>query len=345
MAEVLRVLHVDAEPGYRGGQRQVRLLLGEQLRDAGLSIRALVASERLLHELRALGVNAAPWPGAIRGRSALLAPGVDLLHVHDARSHGAARAAGWPRSLRPLVVHRRIDDPPHARAMTRWKYRGGQFICVSRAVLEVLARWGVPRERLRHVPSAVVAPDPPQRPPPGPALHLVALGALVPHKGHTDLLDALVLCSAPHRLSLGGEGPLRRPLDARIDALGLRGRVELLGDVGEGSELLAQGDLFVQPSRTEGLGTAVLDAQAAALPVVSTDAGGLPEINDADSGRRVPTAHPQALAAAIDGLAELGQTDPDAFARLGRAGRERVLRCHLPRHLSAGVRAVYDELR
>lgn len=340
-----RVLHVDAEPGYRGGQRQVRILLVEQQLDPGLHVRALVRSTRLLEELRGAGIDARPWPGALLGALVVAAGEADLLHVHDARSHGVARALGWPRRGRPLVVHRRVDDAPHDRAVTRWKYGGGILVCVSHAVAAVLHRGGVPRERLRVVWSAVDAPPlPPPPRPSGPGLNLVALGALVPHKGHTDLLEALTLCRHPHRLRLVGDGPGRTALLAQRARLGLDERVVFCGDVGEGRGEIAAADAFVHPSRTEGLGTAVLDAMAAGRPVVATRAGGLPEICDEQTGRLAPPADPAALAACLDSLGELAVASPEAFVAMGLVGRARVTERHSPRRLCSGVRAVYDEL-
>ena len=346
MPELRRLLHVDAEPGYRGGQRQVRILLVEQRRDPTLSVSALVRSPQLRDELRSAGVDVRRWPGAVAGASRLVLAGRthDLLHVHDARAHGLARLAGWPRPGRALIVHRRVDDPPHDRASTRWKYAGGVFVCVSEAVAAVLRARGVPAARLRVALSAVeLGTLPPPPGPVGPALRFAALGALVGHKGHADLLEALARCVHAHRLRLVGDGPLRGALLAQRERLGLVGRVELVGDVGEGRLEIATAHAFVHPSRTEGLGTAVLDAMAAGRPVVATRAGGLPEICDETTGRTAPPGDPAALAACLDSLGELAATAPSAFAALGLRGRDRVAERHTPERLSAAVRAVYDE--
>ena len=347
MTEPLRVLHVDAEPGYRGGQRQLRLLIGEQLRDPGLLVGAMVRSDRLRQELVALGLPCRPWPGGVRGLYLLRAALADrdLVHAHDARSQGYARAAGWPRAGRRLVVHRRIDDVPHDRATTRWKYAEGSMICVSHAVAGGLAAWGVPADRLRvqwsAAPLVVSPPSPPA--PSGDGLRLACVGALVAHKGHGDLLEALACSHRPHTLQIAGDGPLRRELLDRIQRLGLVERVQLLGEQGDAHAVLSAADACVQPSRSEGLGTAVLDALARGRPVIATSVGGLPEIVGADTGFLVPPRDPEAMAAALDRLARLASQDAAAFSALGLRGRARVAAHHRPEHLSAGVRAVYDE--
>ncbi len=343
MPEPRRVLHLDAEPGYRGGQRQLRLLLAAQRHDPGLAVAAVVRSERLRRELRGLGVSTRRW--GVDTAARLLGCDQDLVHAHDARSHAFARGLGWPGAGRALVVHRRVDDAPHDRALTRWKYAAGAFVCVSTAVADVLLAAGVPRDRLTVIWSAV-EPGPAVAPPRpvGPALRLVSLGALVEHKGQADLLRALAATRHPHRLTLLGDGPLRRDLTRLVAALGLGDRVAFGGDVGDGRDQIGAADAFVHPSRTEGLGTAVLDAQALARPVVVSRVGGLPEICPPEVGRLVPPRDPVALAGALDDLGELAVRDPAAFAGLGLAGRARVLRHHRPAALSAAVRAVYDGL-
>jgi glycosyltransferase involved in cell wall biosynthesis len=339
-------LHLDCEPGYRGGQRQLAILVQEQLRDPELAVSCWVRSKRLLAALQDLGVDARPWPSLGRATAMLRTVDVDILHAHDARSHGAARLGGWPRTGRSLVVHRRVDDVPRDRRWTRWKYSMGTFVCVSQAVADVLGRFGVPSIRTLVVPSAVDA-GPEQAAPssPGGALKLVSVGALVPHKGHSVLLHALASCSRPHGLTVCGDGPLRAELEGTVQRLGLGERVVFAGDIGDALDVVRGADLVVHPSITEGLGTAVLDALAAGRPVIASRVGGLPEIVDDSCGRLVPPSDPGALAAALDGFAAFAEESPEAFARMGQVGRSRVLQRHRPRQLSAGVRAVYDGLR
>lgn len=344
----MRVLHLDTATGYRGGQRQLRLLAAAQGNGTRVAPLVLACSPRLREELAAAEVPTRAWAGpvSITGlnqlREALWA-GADIVHVHDSRAHGAVIAVA-PRSVAKLVVHRRIDDVPSDRVVTRFKYRRGRFVCVSNAVAAVLRAAGVDDDRIDVVPSAVVPPErAPVRGPPGHPLRLLALGALVPHKGHDDLLAAIARVNSPLRLTLAGAGPLAQQLTDRVAELGLRDRVELIGDVGEGSDLFAQADLFVQPSRTEGLSTAVLDALACCLPVLATSAGGLPEAVG-PGGWLVPPGQPEALAAQLASLARLAHEEPEQFARPGRLGREHVVAHHGLASMVRGMDAVYDSV-
>ena len=85
--------------------------------------------------------------------------------------------------------------------------------------------------------------------------------------------------------------------------------------------ILAAADVFVQPSRTEGLPLAVLEAMAHGLPVVATGVGGIPEaIEDQESGQLVPPGDPGALADAVARVLE----SPETAGMLARRARERV---------------------
>lgn len=322
----MNALHFDLSRGYRGGQRQLLLLAREQAR-RGWRPTVACASPRLAEQLEAAGVSTVRVsPNPVRGLPALrrLASQHSIIHAHESRAHGLARVLAPGR---PLVVHRRIDDPPRPRATTRWKYRAGEFVCVSHAVDDVLGSFGVPGHRRHVVHSAV--PDAPAAPRPAPRgpLRLVALGALVPHKGHADLIDALR--EVPDAtLDIVGDGPLRASLGGE--------RVRLLGDPDGHLPDWSRYDLLVHPSRTEGLGTAVLDAQAAGVPVLATRAGGLPEAVAPD-GWLVTPGSPAGLAEALRAIASRRAELPDR----GRRARDWVRSRFSVGRMADGVAAVY----
>ena len=157
-------------------------------------------------------------------------------------------------------------------------------------------------------------------------------------------LDSLVRVAAvlPDVVfAVAGEGPDRAALQRDVDASGLTDRVVLLGQRDDIPRLLESCDLFVLPSRDEGLPLAVLEAMAARRPVVATRVGGVPEaIVDGQHGRLVAPDDPRALAAAIaDLLADSGQARTlaaRAYARL--AERFTVER------MAAETEAVYEGL-
>ncbi|MGH6718889.1 MAG: glycosyltransferase, partial [Alphaproteobacteria bacterium] len=153
---------------------------------------------------------------------------------------------------------------------------------------------------------------------------VVNVGALVNHKGQKFLVEAMaqVRRQIPDaQLVVFGEGDLREPLARQIRELGLDKHVLLAGFRDDVLALTRSADLFVMSSITEGLGSAVLDAMALGLPVVGTQAGGIPEaVDDGLTGLLVPPGRADALAEAMMRLLR----DPDGRRRMGEAGSARV---------------------
>ena len=348
----LRVLHLDTGREWRGGQQQVLYLSGS-LAAAGhtsiiLTPRGSPMAVRAREEgvsVREITYHGAGDPIAIKNVvQAIQETEADVLHAHTANAHSLGffvmRWPGLPKEKRPsFVVHRRVDFPPGNDPLTRMRYTSEPclFLCVSGAVRDVLQRHGVPVERLRIVRSCV---DPARIDRhaqedrtllreelgiPGDAGLIGAVGALVPHKGHRHMLEAMprILAARPEaRLILFGDGPLEAELRRACWERGLQSRVSFAGFRPDVARFLHCLDIFTQPSTEEGLGTSILDAMAARLPVVATRAGGIPEIvRHGETGWLVPPASPTELAGAIISLLE----DPRRRLQFGEAGRARVI--------------------
>jgi len=348
------VLHLDSGSSFRGGQRQLLLLATAQQHDPdGPLPQILACDSRLLAAALREGIAAHRWSGPLhpRGllqiRAALQQDPELLLHVHDSRALGAVRLIAGKAAQQRLVVHRRIDDPPRNRASTHWKYRRGQVICVSNAVAGVLECFGIPAERLHVVhsalPSRAIVPGSTGAGDEEGPLRLLAIGALVPHKGHQVLLEAIAAARTPTLLRIIGCGPLHSKLVQLSHALGIAERVEFLGDDVAIPDELRDCDVLVHPSLSEGLGTAVLDAMWSARPVVASAVGGLPElVEEGRTGWLLPPRDPMALAACLD---EIGAPRSDARDELrarGAAGRERARTCFALAEMVRSTRDVYD---
>jgi len=171
--------------------------------------------------------------------------------------------------------------------------------------------------------------------------HLVSVGRLVWQKAHHLLLGA---CSRlrrrgiPFRLTIVGEGEERPALEALRAHLGLDDVVDLPGAMPESevARVLAQSDLFVLASVSEGFGLVLLEAMACGVPVVAPALNGLPEVvADGVEGRLFAPGSEAELADAIAALA----ADPDLRRRLGEAGRRRVVgSCRLEERVAGFVR-------
>ncbi|WP_374369123.1 glycosyltransferase [Piscinibacter sp.] len=123
-------------------------------------------------------------------------------------------------------------------------------------------------------------------------------------------------------LAIVGDGELRAELERETDRLGLRDRVRFLGARSDVPELLAGMDVFLLSSRTEGYSLALVEASAAALPIVATDVGGNAEIvHDGRTGLLVPAGNDERLAAAMGELLR----DAPRREQLGRQARQWAL--------------------
>jgi colanic acid/amylovoran biosynthesis glycosyltransferase len=157
-------------------------------------------------------------------------------------------------------------------------------------------------------------------------LRLVSVGRLHPKKGFDDALRAVRMVidrGVPCVLRIVGEGAERDALLALRGELGLEGAVELTGPIPweQVREQLRWADVFVHAATSEGFGIVVTEAQATAIPVVTTDAEGLAEnVVDRVTGFVVARREPGALA---DRIAELGR-DPELRRRMGESGRIRA---------------------
>lgn len=156
----------------------------------------------------------------------------------------------------------------------------------------------------------------------------VTVARLVPQKGIDVLIRALEMASgsaADWTLTVVGDGPERSRLEQQVRVAGLQERVSFLGFRSDPQTFLLRAGVFVLPSRFEGMPNALLEAMAAGLSVVVTDAspGPLEVVVDGISGLVVPTDDAQALAYAMERLA----ADSNLRERLG------AMACHKLRKL------------
>ncbi|MEW5734590.1 MAG: glycosyltransferase [Thermodesulfobacteriota bacterium] len=203
-------------------------------------------------------------------------------------------------------------------------------VAVSEGYAEYLAGMGVPRERLRVVrnaidPKAFTAGVPGREEArrllglTGDGPLIVTAGRLSPEKGHKDLLQAIALLSGRvpgARLSVLGAGPMQGELEAEARDRALS-QVVFHGFRKDAPLFYSAMDLFVLPSRTEGLPNVLLEAFAFARPVAATAVGGVAEVvEDGVSGLVVPAGRPELLSAAMEKIL----LSPGRGASLGEAG-------------------------
>jgi colanic acid/amylovoran biosynthesis glycosyltransferase len=164
----------------------------------------------------------------------------------------------------------------------------------------------------------------PERP-----LRVLSVGRLEWVKGYEYALQAVHFLAeqgCPFQYRIIGDGAYLEPLAFARYQLSLEDRVDFLGSLPQEAvfEEMNRADVFLQASVSEGFGNAALEAQAMELPIVTTDAGGLPEnVADGRTGFVVPRRDPEALCRKLVELAR----DGELRMRLGTAGRHRVEDC------------------
>jgi sugar transferase (PEP-CTERM/EpsH1 system associated) len=175
--------------------------------------------------------------------------------------------------------------------------------------------------------------------------YVIGVVARLSHeKDHDTLLAAASIVASKYaavRLVVVGDGPRRSALEAEAAVLGIADRVSFLGSRTDVPDLLPLFDLFVLPSRIEGLGITLMEAMAHSLPTVATRVGGIPEVvQDGKTGLVVECGVSSSMAAAIEWMID----HRDEAAEMGVRGRRRVEEEFDTSRMVARYAAVYEEL-
>jgi glycosyltransferase involved in cell wall biosynthesis len=344
----LKILHIDPERNWGGGEAQVIGLLS-YLAARGHENHLLADPAGQLNA-RSRNLNIERIPLIVRNhldlrgvpdlRRRIGHEKYDVVHFHTKRAHVLSlwlpRGDGYPK----YVVTRRMDYPEKSNWYTRCLYnrRVDGIIAISQRIVNILTAAGVESNRIRLIPSGIdidrFADLPSSVATQAGAIVLGCLGILEERKGHRYLLNAVSLLQSRGvsvKCRIGGEGPLRAELEKQAGSSGLKGLVEFLGFVTDVPKFLACVDIFVMPSLYEGLGVAALEAMAAGKAVVASRIGGLAEsIIDGETGLLVPSRDAIALADAIAKLAGA----PEQRCEMGNKGKMRV-RDHFTMELMA----------
>lgn len=358
----MRVLLVDLERTWRGGQAQALLLLrGLVARGHSaelLSVQGAALAARARAESIPVATVSSAWrrPAAARLLRRMLAGGrFDVVLANDAHALTAAWLAGAHRRA-PLVAVRRVAFPLSRGRIALARYRAAaSILAVSQAVREQLLQAGLDPARIELLPDGVEIPPRLTSAERLSARSRWAIAASEPvvayvasfsaEKGHTLLLDAFaeLRCQFPAcRLLLAGDGPLRAAMEEKARSSNLSSGVLFVGFVPDPQSVFAACDVFVFPSLNEGLGTSLLSAMANALPVVAFSSGGTSDVvEDGRNGLLLRECAPQALAIAAARLL----ADGALAERLGAAARETIAARFTSDRMVQGTLDVFESLR
>lgn len=343
-----RVLLLATSMARGGAERQV-VDIAAQLRTRGwtVCVLSMIAPSDFEDELDAAGVELAsldmtqgrPSVGALlRYVSFVRRWQPDVIHAHMVHANLLARIGRLIVPTTPVIstVHSVVEGRRWREIAYRLTDRlSSATTAVSRAATERYVRVGAaPRDRIITIPNGFEfsraripsdARDSIRRElGVGDAFLWLAVGRLIPEKGHDMLLEAFGQVRRSHpsaRLVIAGEGPQSRLLHDLIRKLALSTSVRLLGERRDVPSLLAAGDAFVMSSRWEGLPMVLLEAAAQQLPIVSTDVGGCGEIAMPELGAVLTQPNAEAVAA---GMIEVMEMTAAVRANVGAALRDHV---------------------
>ena len=337
--KLLKILHVDPERNWGGGEAQVLGLLSFLAAKGHRNDLLTHPEGQLFAEVACLNVGR--FPLVVRNdldlrtvprlRRRIDDGKYDIVHLHTKRAHALSLWLSRSKPLPKYLVTRRMDYAERNNWYTRCLYnrRVDGVVAISQNILDGLVDAGVERRKIRLIhsgidPSRFVTSDKSGETCRD-GVTIGCLAVLEERKGIEFLLEAAGhLQSQGIRLKwlIGGNGTLREQLADKARALGLGDSVTFLGFIAKPEEFLRHIDIFVMPSLFEGLGVAALEAMAAGKPVVASRVGGLVEsIVDGQTGFLVAPRDARGIADAVARLVN----DPPMARQMGMQGRQRVL--------------------
>ncbi|MCP4622368.1 MAG: glycosyltransferase [bacterium] len=342
----MKILHLNTEKTWRGGEQQTLYLL-QLLKDRGFFSHLVCQAGSPMAE-RAARAGVEIFPMTMRGeidlaavlriRKLILRSKYSIVHSHTSHAHLLAFLASIGTGVARLVT-RRVDFSIYRHSFLKlsgikYRFLADYYIAISHKIKNVMINDGIAGQRIFVVHSGI---DPNRfvQATGGNLLSefdikesqkvVINVAHLAEHKGQEHLVRAIprVLTKLPAtRFFIIGQGELMDKLKKTASEVGLKDELVFTGFRDDVADFYRIADLYVMSSVQEGLGTAVLDALALAKPVVATNTGGLPEIiHDGKTGRLVTPADSEALA---DGIVDM-LTHPELAGTMAVRGKERVL--------------------
>lgn len=299
MGRKLKILHISTEKSWRGGEQQIAYLI-ENLPKQEVESIVFVFEHSAFHQYlkdKKYTYIAYSNKSALHFKNIRLLnqvvkdEDIDILHAHSSNAHSLAFLKNLVFKQTKLVVSRRVDFIPKMTFFSKCKYNHSsinKYICVSHAIENIMKnsvsdsskvttvhsgidmqKWKsrVSRNRLRESYGFKESTK--------------IIGTIAAIEEHKDLKTfvnvAYELKNEDYVFFIVGSGSLKGQIQSQISALKLE-NIFLTGFQPNIQNYLYCYDLFLFTSKTEGLGTALLDAMAAKIPIVSTNAGGISEI-------------------------------------------------------------------
>ncbi len=302
----MKILHIDSELTWRGGQNQTRLLVEGQL-NAGLQVHLVTHPGSALSHIMAgkLPILELKFRSGLSYTDAgkevanyCRDQGIDLIDAQSSKAHSLALATKKQFKDLKLIVHRRVDYVPKYNPISLLKYKSkhvDHYVAISEAIGSILRKYGILPDKISVVHSAA-SPLDFKYPSKKQAKEQVAkqlsidknkiwlgnISALTDQKDYPTLIKSLKLLKSKYGNQfhgiIAGSGKLENQIKSMIKKLDLNNEVSMIGFRDDVPDILQSLDILAIPSKFEGLGTIILDALQAGCCVVATEVGGIPEM-------------------------------------------------------------------
>ena len=296
----LKVLHVSTALSWRGGEQQLAYLVDELKDEVSSFVLCSRGSEMEKFCIKngfdyySCKKNSSLDIGfALNLKRLCKKLEIDLCHLHDAHAHTfAILAAAIFKNKTPLILSRRVDFPIKNNWFSHYKYNHKaitKILCVSDTIKKITAPGIRDKGKLSTVYSGIdldkfktrtnklrkeyqIEVD---------TILIGNTSAIADHKDYFTFVDVAEKLSKQKnniQFLIIGDGPMRDQIENYVNSKGLKEQIRFTGFRNDIPEVIADLDIFLITSKTEGLGTSILDAFAAKVPVVGTAAGGIPEL-------------------------------------------------------------------
>jgi len=341
----IRVLHIDSELKWGGGQQQA-LYLFEGMLNKGYYVAFVCRPKSELkkyfekHKLPYFEFKMSSeidFLSSYKIASFCKKNNINILYLHSAGAHAIGLMAKVFYSKLKIIVVRRVSNDIRKNYLSQLKYKSSlvnTFVCISNDIREVLLKNGVSKEKLKVIHDGIdlnkftsLKPNSNLRKElkiPEDDIVIGTIAALEGAKDYPNLLNAAkIVTEKVDNVSFiaVGDGRDRSKIKELHAKLNLGKKFIFTGFQNDVGKYLLLFDVFVLASKKEGLGTSILDAQSLGLPVIATKTGGIPEVvKHNTNGILVNAQSPQELASAVIDLAD----NKEKREQLGRNGKESV---------------------
>ena len=312
----MRILQLNTEPGWRGGERQTFFTTQGLMKAGFKTVLVAQTGKPLAQNAKAAGMDVRELK--MRGSVDLVAAfklsqiiskdKIDIVHAQTSHAASLVLLSRLFNRKAKLVVSRRVDF----KIKSALKYnKFDAVVPISDAIKDILIEAGVEESKIELIPSGIdteikeseswkdfrgkyVDKD---------ETLIGSIAHLTDHKGFKYLIEAMpvVLEKCPKcKLIIIGDGELKEDLAERITFLGLENKVVLAGFIPDAVSAIPAFDIYVQPSVLEGLCSTLMDVLLRKVPVIASQTGGIPEVlNHGEYGKLVPPGDSKSLARAI----------------------------------------------